>query len=103
MLDRRSAALHLIQRVRDESHRFAITHHRALRGKAATRSRLEDVPGIGPARRRALLAAFRTMKGIGEADVDALAAVKGMSRPAAEALYQALHPVQEAAAGEFSP
>ncbi len=103
LLDRRSAALHLIQRVRDESHRFAITHHRTLRGKAATRSLLEEIPGIGPSRRRALLAAFRTMKAIGEADVEALAAVKGMSRPAAEALYQALHPAQEAAGGEFSP
>ncbi len=92
VLDRHSPALHLVERIRDEAHRFAITHHRGLRGKAAVRSRLEEIPGIGPARRRALLAAFRTMKGVSEATLDELAAVKGMSRPAAEALYAALHP-----------
>ncbi len=91
ILDRHSPALHLIQRVRDEAHRFGITHHRSLRGKESIRSRLEDVPGIGPARRRALLSAFRSIKGIQEADVDALASVPGMSRPAAQALYDALH------------
>lgn len=91
ILDRHSPALHLIQRVRDEAHRFGITHHRKLRGKESIRSRLEEVPGIGPARRRALLSAFRSIKGIQEADVDALASVPGMSRPAAQALYDALH------------
>ncbi|NLZ90221.1 MAG: excinuclease ABC subunit C, partial [Clostridiales bacterium] len=105
MLDRHSPALHLIQRVRDESHRFAITHHRKRRGKAAIRSRLEEVPGIGPARRRALLAAFRTIKAIGEASVEELLQVKGMTRPAAEALYSAMHPDQPdtpADAGNFA-
>lgn len=91
VLSRRSPALHLVQFIRDESHRFAITHHRALREKHAVHSRLEDVPGIGKTRRRALLSHFRTMKAIGEADVDALAAVSTMTRPAAQALYQALH------------
>jgi len=91
ILNRHSPALHLIQRVRDEAHRFGITHHRKLRGKESIRSRLEEVPGIGPARRRALLSAFRSIKGIQEADVDALASVPGMSRPAAQALYDALH------------
>ena len=91
ILDRRSPAMHLIQRIRDEAHRFAITHHRKLRGKAGIHSRLEDVPGIGPARRRALLAAFRSIKGIGEQDADSLASVPGMSRTAAQALYEALH------------
>ena len=92
LLDRHSPALHLIQRLRDEAHRFAITHHRRLRGKAAVHSRLEDIPGIGPARRRALLATFRTMKGISEATLEELLAVKGMSRNAAQALYDAMHP-----------
>ena len=69
----RSPALHLIQRIRDESHRFAISHHRKLRGKASAHSRLEEVPGIGSARRRALLAHFRTMKAIGEASEQELA------------------------------
>ena len=91
-LDRHSPALHLIERIRDEAHRFAITHHRGLRGKAAVRSRLEEIAGVGTARRRALLAAFRTMKGVAEATLDELLQVKGMSRPAAEALYAALHP-----------
>ncbi|MGI6695612.1 MAG: excinuclease ABC subunit UvrC [Christensenellales bacterium] len=95
LLDRHSPALHLIQRIRDEAHRFAITHHRTLRGKAAIRSRLEEVPGIGPARRRALLAAFRSIRGVGEQSVESLAAVKGMTRAAAERLYEALHPSDE--------
>ncbi len=91
VLDRHSPALHLVQRIRDEAHRFGVTRHRQLRGKASIRSRLEEVPGIGPARRRALLAAFRSLQGIKEADVDSLAAVPGMNRPAAQALYEALH------------
>lgn len=91
LLDRHSPALHLIQRIRDEAHRFGITHHRKLRGQASIRSRLEEIPGIGPARRRALLSAFRSIKGIQEADADSLAAVPGMNRKAAEALYAALH------------
>ena len=90
-LDARSPALHLIQRVRDESHRFAITHHRNLRAKSGVHSRLEDVPGIGPGRRRALLAHFRTMKAIGEATEEELMRVKGISAPAARSLYLALH------------
>ncbi len=91
ILDRHSPAMHLIQRIRDEAHRFAVTHHRKLRGKASVHSRLEDVPGIGPARRRALLAAFRSVKGIMEQEIESLAAVPGMSRIAAQALYDALH------------
>ena len=94
-LSARSPALHLIQRIRDESHRFAITHHRKLRGKAAIHSRLEEVPGIGPARRRALLAHFRTMKAIGEATEEELVQVKGMTGETAHALYAVLHPEDE--------
>ncbi len=92
VLSRRSAALHLIQRIRDESHRFAITHHRGLREKHSLHSRLEDVPGIGPARRRALLAHFGSIKKITESSAEELAQVKGMSLPAAQALHSALHP-----------
>jgi excinuclease ABC subunit C len=91
ILDRHSPALHLIQRIRDEAHRFAITHHRKLRGKAAIRSRLEEVRGIGPARRRALLTAFRSIQGIMQQDIEALTAVPGMNLAAAKALYTALH------------
>ncbi len=86
LLDRHSPALHLIQRVRDEAHRFGITHHRNLRGKASVHSQLEDIPGIGPTRRRALLTHFRTLEAIREASIDDLCAVQGMSRPAAEAV-----------------
>ena len=92
ILDRRSPALHLIQGIRDEAHRFAITYHRSLRGKAQTHSSLEDIPGIGPARRRALLQYFGSIKRMKEAEIDDLLKVKGMTRPAAETVYQALHP-----------
>ena len=92
ILYRRSPALHLIQGIRDEAHRFAITYHRSLRGKAQTHSSLEDIPGIGPARRRALLQYFGSIKRMKEAEIDDLLKVKGMTRPAAETVYQVLHP-----------
>ena len=86
LLDHRTPELQLVQRVRNEAHRFGIIHHRALRGKASIHSRLEDIPGIGPARRRALLKAFGSLKAIRTADTDTLAAVPGMNRAAAEAV-----------------
>ncbi len=93
VLDHHIPALHLIQRIRDEAHRFAITYHRSLRGKASVHSSLEDIDGIGPARRRALLAHFGSIKKMKEADTDELCAVKGMNKTAAAAVYAALHPV----------
>ena len=87
LLDRKSQALHLIQRIRDEAHRFAITHHTGLRGKATVHSQLDDIAGIGPARRRALLQAFKSIRAIREAGVDELAAVEGMTEKAAQAVY----------------
>ncbi len=93
VLDHHTPALHLIQRIRDEAHRFAITYHRSLRGKASVHSSLEDIDGIGPARRRALLAHFGSIKKMKEADTDELCAVKGMNKTAAAAVYAALHPV----------
>lgn len=102
-LDQRSPALHLIQRVRDESHRFAITHHRNLRAKSGVHSRLEDIPGIGPGRRRALLAHFRTMKAIGEASEEELQKVRGLSASAARSVYQALHAQTEALEENLTP
>ena len=84
--DHRTPELQLAQRIRDEAHRFGIIHHRTLRGKASIHSQLEDIPGIGPARRRELLKAFGSLKAIRAADPEALAAVPGMNRAAAEAV-----------------
>ena len=86
LLDHRTPELQLVQRVRNEAHRFGIIHHRALRGKASIHSRLEDIPGVGPSRRKALLKAFGSLKAIREADTEILAGVPGMNRPAAEAV-----------------
>ena len=80
ILDRRSNALHLIQHVRDEAHRFGITHHRALRGKASIQSSLSSIPGIGPKRQTALIRHFKSVKAIFEATEDELCEVEGISR-----------------------
>lgn len=88
LLDKRSPALHLIQRIRDEAHRFAITHHRNLRGKESVHSQIEDIPGIGPTRRKALLKQFHSLQAVRQASMEELLAVKGMTRPAAEAVLK---------------
>ena len=87
LLDRDSAALHLIQRIRDEAHRFAITFHRKLRGKRNLVSVLDHVEGIGPKRRQALWKAFKTLDAMKAASVEELAAVEGMNSAAAQTLY----------------
>jgi excinuclease ABC subunit C len=86
-----SPALLLIQRVRDEAHRFAITGHRQRRAKARTQSVLETVPGLGPRRRRELLKQFGGLQGVARAGIDDLSKVHGISRKLAQAIYDTLH------------
>lgn len=86
-----SPALHLIQRIRDEAHRFAITGHRGRRDKARVSSGLEAIEGLGPARRRALLKAFGGLAQLKRASVDDLARVEGVSRTLAERVYAHFH------------
>ena len=86
VLDRTSKAINLVQRIDEEAHRFAITYHRKLRGKALLASPLEEIAGIGPKRKKALLKAFGGMDALRKASVEELAAVPGMTRKAAEEL-----------------
>ena len=87
ILPRNSQALFLMQRIRDEAHRFAITYHRSLRGKRNLVSVLDHITGIGEKRRQALRKKFGTIQNMRDASVEELAAVPGMTRPAARAVY----------------
>jgi len=86
-----SPVLHLVQRLRDEAHRFALAYHRKLRTRHNLKSLLDEIEGIGDVRRRALLKAFSSLEAISRASVEELAAVPGMNLPAAKAVYGFFH------------
>ncbi len=92
ILDAGSPALRLIQRVRDEAHRFAIAGHRKARDLARRESFLEEIPGLGPVRRKELLKAFGGLQGLKQASVEDLAKVQGISRSLAERIYERMNP-----------
>ncbi|MDP6982879.1 MAG: excinuclease ABC subunit UvrC [Candidatus Latescibacteria bacterium] len=92
LLPRASASLRLLQVLRDEAHRFAVTHHRKLRTKRTIASGLDDIPGIGPKRRQALLREFGSVRQLREADPEQIAAVKGVSLKLANQLKEHLQP-----------
>jgi excinuclease ABC subunit C len=92
LLRQGSPALFMLERLRDEAHRFAITYHRKLRGKETLRSALEEVPGVGPARRRALLKHFGSVRRLREATLEELMAVPGLPEAVARKMFEHFHP-----------
>ena len=87
-IDRHSEGFRLITRIQDEAHRFAIEYHRSLRSKDQVKSILDDISGIGPSRRKALMRYFKEIEKIRDASVEELMKVPGMNRMAAEAVYE---------------
>ena len=90
LLPRQSQALYLVQRIRDEAHRFAVTYHQQLRGRAATRSVLDEIAGVGPAKKRALLQKFGSVRAMRDAPLTELAAVPGVGPALAERIKQGI-------------
>ena len=87
-IDRHSEGFRLITRIQDEAHRFAIEYHRSLRAKGQVKSILDDIPDIGPARRKALMRQFQSLEAVKEATLEALMEVPGMNRKSAESVYK---------------
>lgn len=90
-IDRHSEGFKLVTRIQDEAHRFAIEFHRSLRSKAQVKSVLDEIPGVGPARRKALMKHFRSIEEIKQAEVDTLMEVEGMNRTTAQGIYEFFH------------
>ena len=90
-IDPHSEGFKLITRIQDEAHRFAIEYHRSLRSKSQVKSVLDDIPGIGEVRRKALMRHFKSIEDIRDADIEQLLAVDGIGRPQAEAIYEFFH------------
>ena len=90
-IDRNSEGFRLVTRIQDEAHRFAIEYHRSLRSKEQVHSVLDDIEGIGPARRKALMRELKSLEAVRDADVDTLAAVPSMNRAAAEKVWEFFH------------
>jgi excinuclease ABC subunit C len=99
-IPRSSEALYLLQQIRDEAHRFAITYHRLRRGKRMTRSALDGIPGLGEVRRKKLLRHFGSLKRIREASLDDIAAVPSIPKRVAEDVYRTLHQNEVGAGNE---
>jgi excinuclease ABC subunit C len=91
MLEPKSPVLYYLQRLRDEAHRFAIGAHRTRRKMEMTRNPLDEIEGVGPSRKRALLHAFGSARGVGRAAVADLIKVEGVSAPLAERIYNHFH------------
>lgn len=103
ILPRTSEGLYLLQRIRDEAHRFAIAHHRNRRSKSMVESVLDDVPGLGEVRRRTLLKHFGSLKKLREADVEELAQVPGIGVRTAESIKQAVSAGESGGADAAGP
>ena len=87
-----SASLHYLQRIRDEAHRFAITYHKKLRGKQGLQTVLDEVPGIGEVKKKALLKAFGSLQKIREAPLEKLGQVDSLARKDAQTVFEFFHP-----------
>ncbi len=86
-IDRHSEGFKLVTRIQDEAHRFAIEYHRSLRSKAQVHSILDDIEGIGPARRKALMRRFKSLEAVRDASLEELESTEGMNKRAAESVY----------------
>jgi excinuclease ABC subunit C len=103
MLARRSEGLHLLQRVRDEAHRFAVTFHRKLRAKRSLMSGFDDLPGVGEARRKILMVHFNSFDRLKKASIGDIKAVPSIPANVAERIWQFLHPVSPTDAAVAEP